>query len=143
VERTRKFLDGSDYYLRFCAARTFHLANPLLELTISCLKDIQNIVYVRPGVMFAFVPAFGAQFQCLIIAIFILFDKTFKADITAHIISKMVRLKEKEQSRYPSIPISEGMNTEEVEVEGSHGDERMNPSFFKALLPHFYEFLYE
>jgi len=93
--------------------------------------------------MFAFVPAFGAQFQCLIIAIFILFDETLQADITAYIVTKMVTLKEKKQSRYPSIPISEGMDTKEVEVEGSHGDERMNPSFFKALLPRFYEFLYE
>jgi hypothetical protein len=55
----------------------------------------------------------------------------------------MVALKEKKQSRYQSIPISERMDTKEVEVEGSHGYERMNPSFFKALLPRFYEFLYE
>jgi hypothetical protein len=59
------------------------------------------MVYVGPGVMFAFVPAFGVQLQCLIIAIFILFTETLQADITAYIVIKRVTLKEKKQSRYP------------------------------------------
>ncbi len=93
--------------------------------------------------MLAFMPSLGALIQCLIVAFFVLFNKTFKADVTPNFISEMVTLKEKQQSRYPSISISEWMNTQEVQVEGGHSNERMNPFFFKALLPLLYKFLRE
>jgi hypothetical protein len=92
--------------------------------------------------MFAFVPTFRALGQRLVITLFILLDETLQADVTPHVISEMIALKEKQQSGYPSVPIPEGMDAEEVEIEGRHCGERVNPPFFKALLPEIYEFVH-
>ena len=72
------------------------MANPIFELPTGRFQDVKEIVHIRPGVVSAFVPAFGALLQGLVITFLVLLDEPFEADVTPHFVSQVVALEQKQ-----------------------------------------------
>ena len=73
------------------------MSHSFFKLAVDRLENEKNIVYVRPWVMFPFMPALRAVFKGFIIAILALLYNPFDTDITTDFIPKMIALKQKKQ----------------------------------------------
>lgn len=85
--------------------------------------------------MFAFVPSMGTLFQRFVIALLVLFDQPFDADVPADFIAEMIALVQKHKAGNPAVAVAERVNAEKVEVEGCDCDQGMYPALTYGLPP--------
>ena len=86
------------------------MTHPLFKLLVGSLEDVEEIVYVGPWVMFAFMPALGALLQGLVIAFLILLDEALDAYIPPHFITQVIALEQKKKAGNSTVAIPEGMD---------------------------------
>ncbi len=85
-------LDGRQGEFRFGASGRGGLPYSPLEFLISIEQGVEDEIDIRPRVVFALVPAQRALVKCFVIAILVLFDQPFKADVAADLITQMAGL---------------------------------------------------
>ena len=91
------------------------LYSALLELTVRDVNRGQKVVEPWNDVVAAVVPAQGARLQRLVVALFVLLDNPFEADVSTYVMSKMVKGQQRKQARHAAIGLAERVNTEKVE----------------------------
>ena len=62
--------------------------------------------------------------QRLIVALFVLLDNPFEADVSTYVMSKMVKGQQRKQARYAAIGFAKRMDTEKVEHKTGDGQKR-------------------
>ena len=66
-------------------ARGFELADALLEFLARLREDEEQEIHRRPRVVFALVPALGTLFEDFVVALLVLLDEAFEADVAARL----------------------------------------------------------
>jgi hypothetical protein len=103
------------------------LTHPCFELAAGTFEREKDVVDVWPRVMLARMPPLRALFKRFVIAVFVLLDNPFEADIATDLIAEVIELMQHEETGYPAIAVSEGMYAEEVQIKCSEQDKRMYP----------------
>jgi len=80
--------------------------------------------------MLAFVPALGRFEQAVIIALPLAFDEMLQADVAPHLVTGMVKQKQRQQASHAAIAVEERMDAEEVKHVGR---DQQNPVYFLPL----------
>lgn len=101
-------------------------ADALLELDVGGLEDAEEVVDEPPRIVRTLVPALGAVFEGLVVAILVLFDEALEADVPADLGAGVVGEQERQQARDAAVAVAEGVDAEEVEREGGRRDERVD-----------------
>lgn len=73
------------------------MADALFEFPICALDDKKYVVDIRPGVVFALVPALGALLKGFVITLLVLFNEPLQTDIAADLDPQMVALQEQQE----------------------------------------------
>jgi hypothetical protein len=62
------------------------------------------------------VPVLGALLQGLVVAILVLLDETFEADVAADLVAQVVALEEEQEPRDPAVAVPERVDAQEDEM---------------------------
>jgi hypothetical protein len=85
-------VDGAKDKACLFSPRAFHPSEVIFEFPVSRLNDEKDVIDIRPGVVFSFVPTLGALFQGFVIPFLVLLDQTFQADVSSNLKAEMVAL---------------------------------------------------
>lgn len=127
--------DCIEDHLALFSPRHLELPEAVFELPVGGLEDEEQIVQVGPGVVLSLVPAQGGLLQGLVVAVLVLLDDAFEADVPADLEAKVVALEEQEQAGDPAVSVAEQVDAQEVEVEGGDGEERGQALLLQGVVP--------
>jgi hypothetical protein len=105
---------------RLFSSGDFYPPETVFEFNASRLDDRKDVIDIRPGVVFSFVPPVGALFQSFIVPFLVRLYQTFQADVSPDLKPKMVTLQEQKKTGDTPVSVTEGMDTEKIKVEGCH-----------------------
>ncbi len=97
---------------------TLKLAEALFEFPVCCFDDEKGVIDVRPGIVFALVPAVGALLKGFIVPFLVLFDETLQTDVSADLESQMVALQEQKEPRNTPVSVTERMYAKKIKIKG-------------------------
>ena len=106
----REFVDRCPHPFRFCPPAGFNRADPILELLVGLDQDPKRVLPPGEQRVPTFVPILRNPLQHLVIGFFRLFDQAFQADITADIITCLVKEQDGQEPRDAAIPIGGGVD---------------------------------
>lgn len=75
------------------------MTQTLFEFPVGGFYDEKGVIDVRPGIMFALVPAMGALLQGFVVPFLVLLNETLQTDVSADLESQMVALQEQKEPR--------------------------------------------
>lgn len=76
-------INGGEHGFGLFATRRSEVADVLLELLARLREDEEQEIHGRPRVVFAFVPALGALFEDLVVALFVVLNDAFETDVAS------------------------------------------------------------
>lgn len=83
-------------------ARRFEVVNAPLKLLVRLRENVEQVVQIRPRVVFAVVPAGGGLFERFVVALLVLLDQAFEADVASHFKTAVIqRLQQQETGSAP------------------------------------------
>jgi hypothetical protein len=85
-------VNGTKYKACLFSSGAFHLTETIFKFSVSRLDDEKDVIDIRPGVVFPFVPTVGALFQGFIIPFLVLLDQALQADVSPDLEPEMVTL---------------------------------------------------
>lgn len=128
-------MDGQLDQLGLLAARGGDFSGALLESVVGLFDDEQQVADVRPGVVLALVPAFGTLLQRFVVAHLVVLYQALQADVAPDVDAREVTGLEQQQAGDAAVAVAEGMDAEEVEVEGGQQDKRRDDAFADEIGP--------
>ena len=128
-------MNGRHDQLGLGTTGALEVAGPLRKFIVGQLDGVKKVADIGPWVMFALMPALGALLKRLVVPRFIVLNDALETDVAPDLDAEVVGGQEEQESGDAAITVTEGVNTQEVQVEGGLDNQRGYVVIAALVLP--------